>query len=301
MISTKDLRATGPRRAGGNAPILAGVTLEIEPGLTCLLGARDDGGPLLLDVCAGKVPPRSGEVTVLGKRPADVRARVAHVPAEVILPEILTVDEVFALGRKIRSEPAKQHGDLLARLGIAHLAGRRLGSLSQPEIRSVAFAEAVGSDATVLLLEEPFASTSLETPARLGDILRERASAGAVVVVATASARTPLAFETTWLLSKGVPFSMNGSEPIALAREAKLRVISPDARALAAALAAGDGTDAKGPGLTLGDGHLVLRGKDILMLSRALGAAVCRSNARIVAVVPDLATTDQLKEAALTQ
>ncbi len=299
MIRAKGLRAIGPRK-GGPAAVLSDVTLEIEPGLTCLLGTAEDGGPLFLDIAAGLVRPSAGSVDVLGGPPAAARARIAHVPHEVALPEALTVSEILTLGRQLRRAPTKNHGELLARLGIAHLATRRASSLARAEARSVALAAAVHAETEVLLLDEPFADASLETPARLGEVLRERARAGAIVVVATASTRPPLAFETTWLLSRGVVFSVNGSEPIALAREARLRVVTPDARALSAALGALE-EDAAPRELTIGDGHVVLVGPDILALARALGAAVCSSAARVVAVVPELASVDGLKEAALSQ
>ena len=60
--------------AFGGAPILDGVSLEIDPGeRTCLLGRNGTGKSTLLGVVAGTLTPDGGDVQV----PAGTRTKVS--------------------------------------------------------------------------------------------------------------------------------------------------------------------------------------------------------------------------------
>lgn len=86
------------------APLaLSSVSLAWDAGMHAVVGAREDGGPLLLALVAGLARPRAGSVLVLGAPPADaaVRRQVALVPLEPSLPGAMRTREVLALAAAI--------------------------------------------------------------------------------------------------------------------------------------------------------------------------------------------------------
>jgi ABC-type multidrug transport system ATPase subunit len=228
---------------------LSAISAEWGPGAHAILGTADDGGPLLLSVIAGRVAPRSGRARVLGEDPRhrSVRPRVAHVPMEVALPDALRVDEALALAATLRGEPARDAVARLAPLGIEALAQRAVRSLPLAEARAVALAEALTSEAVrVVLVEEPFAAMDARAAGRVANLLRARADAGVVVVVATASVGDAAdVADDHLLLRRGAVVRRGGSDDALVGfwhdgDQARLRVVMRDAedgRALAAALA----------------------------------------------------------------
>jgi len=175
-------------RAGRTA--LARLSLSWTAGAHAVLGAREDGGPLLLATIAGRVLPRSGQVRIFGadSRHPRVRRQVAYVPLETSLPDALRVDEALSVAAALRAEPAQDAGGRLAVLGLEALARRPVRSLLASEARAVALAEALTStQVRVLFIEEPFAVMDARAAGRMAERLRARAEGGAVIVVATAS------------------------------------------------------------------------------------------------------------------
>lgn len=184
MITLANVHAKGAPAPGKPATMLRGVTLEHARGVLAIIGARVDGTTLLLSVLAGNDKPKSGKVAVSAKRP-----EIAFVPLDVVLPESLKVDEVVALADALRGAPKRPTSAVLATLGVEALGARPVRSLSRAETRSVALAIALASPAKLLLIEEPVAHLDPVATARVGEVLRARAAAGAVVVITTASVR----------------------------------------------------------------------------------------------------------------
>jgi ABC-2 type transport system ATP-binding protein len=67
MAASISLRGVG--RAFGATRALAGVDLDLEPGVTGLLGPNGAGKTTLLRLLATALPPSQGQVSVLGLDP----------------------------------------------------------------------------------------------------------------------------------------------------------------------------------------------------------------------------------------
>lgn len=184
MITLANVHAKSAPAPGKPSTMLRGVTLQHARGVLAVVGARVDGTTLLLSVLAGESHPKSGRVIVTAKRP-----EIAFVPLDVVLPEALRVEEVVALGDALRGAAKRPTSAVLATLGVEALGPRPVRSLSRAETRSVALAIALASPAKLLLIEEPVAHLDPVATARVGEVLRARAAAGAVVVITTASVR----------------------------------------------------------------------------------------------------------------
>ncbi len=169
------------------------TTLEVaevkvqEGEILSLIGPNGAGKSTLLRVLALLEVPTEGtvlfrEAPVSGKSRdlLAVRRRLACVFQEALLCDA-TVEANAALGLRLRGkrpgETAAVVRGWLARLGIAHLAGRRARTLSGGEAQRVSLARAFVLQPEVLLLDEPFAA--LDPPTRqellglLQDLLRQ--------------------------------------------------------------------------------------------------------------------------------
>jgi ABC-type multidrug transport system ATPase subunit len=261
---------------------LASVSLSWEAGAHAIVGARIDGGPLLLAIVAGLTTPRAGRVRVLGAAPTDagVRRQVAFVPFEPSLPEAMRVREVMALAAAVRQEPARDEAKRLAILGIEALVDRKVHSLSRGEARAVALAEAVTSaNVRVLLLDEPLVAIDARAVGRVTEALRARARDGCVVVVATGSMRDAgeLADDLVMLragaiVGQGACADVLAASGAHVAGGAHLRVILQDAGGAAALIAAlADEIDVEG--VDRDAASVRLRGRDATVLARAAGRA----------------------------
>jgi ABC-type multidrug transport system ATPase subunit len=287
---------------------LAAFTAQLGAGIHALLGAKSDGVSIVLGLVAGRVRLRGGSVRVLGGASGDVKIRpqVAFVPLDAALPDALRVDEALLAAADIRGEPRRDLLVTLAPFGLDALA-RRLGrTLSPSEARSVAIAEALTSQAKVLLFEEPLAAVEPQAIGAIEAGLRARAQAGACVVVATGSARDARAlgddvftFERGTLLRRAP-----ASDPLVLAgpRGASVRVVvgggDPNrlragAERLAASLA-GEGAVSK---VAADEDTLVVAGADVREVTRAIARASLRENVSIQALRPEVLRDDELRAA----
>ncbi len=189
VIELLGVSAFGAAERGRARAVLANVSLQIGRGVLAIIGARKDGTALLLDVIGGTTKPRAGRIFVLRDAPANVRARVAHVSLDAVLPDAFRVDEVCDLAADLRGELRRPANESLAVLGASGFARRRVSALSIEERRTVALALALSSSKVeVILVEEPLLALDPVAPRLVMDAIRARAVA-ACVIVTTASAR----------------------------------------------------------------------------------------------------------------
>jgi ABC-2 type transport system ATP-binding protein len=152
-ISLRDVgRTFGATRA------LAGVDLDLEPGVTGLLGPNGAGKTTLLRLLATALPPSQGQVRVLGLDPqvpaerTGIRRQLGYQPQEVGFPRGFTafafVDYIALL--KEQSQPAARHAEVrrvLDLVGLSDLGAKRIRAMSGGQRRRVSLAQAFGPPA----------------------------------------------------------------------------------------------------------------------------------------------------------
>ncbi|WP_251150554.1 ABC transporter ATP-binding protein [Cellulosimicrobium sp. Marseille-Q4280] len=160
------------------------VDLTVAPGeVVAVLGENGSGKSTLLQAVAGLLPPaaaRSARVTVDG---ADVTRepprgrRVAWLSQRPLLFEHLSVVGNVAFGPRARGAGRGAAGatalDVLARVGVDDLAGRRATELSGGQAQRVSIARALATDPRVLLLDEPLASLDVGVAQRVRSVLHD--------------------------------------------------------------------------------------------------------------------------------
>lgn len=133
----------------------------------CLIGPNGAGKSSILRSIVGLVASE-GRVDLDGRSIRDLSSRerarlVAYVPQAPLLPDDMTGFEYVLLGRNpyvstFRSETRHDRAvatEVLARLDLAGMRDRHLGTMSGGERQRMVIARALAQEAPVLLLDEP--------------------------------------------------------------------------------------------------------------------------------------------------
>jgi molybdate transport system ATP-binding protein len=160
-------------------PIPLEVSLAIAPGeMLALVGPSGAGKSTALRCIAGLHRPEAGMIGVAGSTWFDAEAGIdwpAHrrpvglvFQDYALFPHMTALANVTAaMGHLPAAERAPQARNLLARVHLAGLEGRRPAELSGGQQQRVAVARALARDPAVLLLDEPFSAVDRATRRRL--------------------------------------------------------------------------------------------------------------------------------------
>ena len=170
-------------------PALSEVSLKLDPGtLTALVGPNGAGKSTLLSLLQGNSKPDKGEITVGGKPLINNRSQVALMPQRGKLnwnfP--ITVEGLVSLGRVNHSKSTCCELEAaLQRVGISHLAKRRLDALSGGQQQRALLAKTLMNPAKIFLLDEP--CSAFDPPAKEDFLLiiRQLADSGFTVFVSS--------------------------------------------------------------------------------------------------------------------
>ena len=188
-------------RAGyGPIEVVHGISLRVPAGtVVALLGPNGGGKTTLLNVCAGTLPPSSGEVLFDGERvtsvSADGRARrgICTVPeGRGIFPN-LTVRENLLMATQVGMP--MDHVEEASFTQFPKLTDKRkqlAGTLSGGEQQMLALARAFATDPKILLLDELSLGLAPIVVTELYDKVRELASGGLSILLVEQFARTAL-------------------------------------------------------------------------------------------------------------
>ena len=184
----------------GGGPVLAGISLDIEPGeLVAVMGPSGSGKSTLLHCMSGVLTPTHGsvrygdeELSALSDTPRS-RTRLRNFgfvfQDDQLLPELSNVDNVALpamLNGMGRGAARRRAMELLDQLGLGGLADRRPAQVSGGQAQRVTIARALVANPGVVFADEPTGaldqSTGHEVMQMLTTIVRQ---AGASLVMVT--------------------------------------------------------------------------------------------------------------------
>jgi ABC-2 type transport system ATP-binding protein len=164
-------------------------SLDIEPGVTLVVGANGAGKSTLLRLIAGIDTPAVGSITIDGydlwRDERTARSRLAFVPEYPELTPYARVVDALQLVAALRGVPATMVVDALARVGLLEAGGRTIREMSMGQRRRVMLATAMIATPPVVILDEPLETLDAEMRAFLPGWVGELKRAGHTIVIAT--------------------------------------------------------------------------------------------------------------------
>lgn len=151
--------------------VVEDISLSLPCGrLVCLLGPNGAGKSTLLRTLCGFQPPIEGTVTVSGSDLTAMSAAEVACHVSVVLTDrpptpSLTAAEMVGMGRapytgfwgRLSDDDRRLVSEAMQTVGIAQLATRRMGQLSDGERQKVMIAKALAQHTPVIVLDEPTA------------------------------------------------------------------------------------------------------------------------------------------------
>ena len=167
------------------------VGLALHAGeATALVGHNGAGKTTLIKLLLGLVRPDAGTVRVSGVDPAgargaDARRTLGFLPENVAFHGAMTGHELMAFYAGLKGHSPRRNQELLAMVGIADAARRRVSTYSKGMRQRLGIAQALIGEPRLLLFDEP--TSGLDPASRIEvfntiDMLR---GSGATVLVCT--------------------------------------------------------------------------------------------------------------------
>lgn len=179
LVRAQGVSKTFSRR-GRSTVVLGHVDFAVKRGeFVCLLGPSGCGKSTLLNILAGLIPYDTGTVTVAGhpvRGPSAERSMMFQSP--MLFPWATTRENVM-FGPKAQGRVRRREGrgikaevdDVLATVGLQGFEDAYPNELSGGMKHRAAFARALMSKPTVLLMDEPFAALDALTRTRMQEFL----------------------------------------------------------------------------------------------------------------------------------
>jgi len=182
------LEVEGISKRYGDVVACQDVSFEVRAGeLFGFVGANGAGKTTTMRVVLGVLAPDSGTIRIGGEPVTlETRRRIGYLPEERgLYPRMRVLDQLvyFAeLHGRSTNEAHRAAEIWLARLGLRDRRTDRVQQLSLGNQQRVQLAAALVHDPDVLVLDEPFSGLDPVAVETLGEVLRERARAGAPVL-----------------------------------------------------------------------------------------------------------------------
>src|SRR5689334_5797542 len=126
------------KRYPGDVTALAGLTVDIQPGITGLVGANGAGKSTLIKILLGLLPPTSGRAEVLGMDATthgpEIRRVVGYMPEHDCLPPDVSATEFVVHMAQMsglpRTAARERAADTLRHVGLQEERYRPIGGYS---------------------------------------------------------------------------------------------------------------------------------------------------------------------------
>jgi len=175
----------------GETRAVDGVSLEVPTGsIYGLLGPNGAGKTTTLRMLLGIIDPSDGTRLVLGRnRPLDAAPEIGNLPEERGLYPAMHAREAIAFMGALRGLPlpeGRRRADaLLAEHGLADWAKKPIRTLSKGMAQTIQLLGTIIHKPRLIVLDEPFSGLDAINQARLEELIRREARAGATIIFST--------------------------------------------------------------------------------------------------------------------
>jgi len=187
----------GVSKLFGTFAAIRNVSLTIERGtIAVLLGENGAGKSTLLRLLAGLTAPSHGTLNVMGKRPTELRGRIAYMShAPMLYDELSAMENLnyFATLHATAGCACVGSPEMALRaVGLDPNLPRPVGQYSQGMRQRTSLARVLQADPEILLLDEPFSNLDVGSAQHIVALLADfrtwplqGSSAGRTIVLTT--------------------------------------------------------------------------------------------------------------------
>ena len=237
------LEFTGVTKQFGAVSAVQDFSARVEPGVvTGFLGPNGAGKTTTLRILLGLVRATSGRATIGGTAYADLASPLRSVGAALeaasFHPGRSAANHLKVYAQAARL-PRTRVDEVLTTVGLADVAGRRVGGYSLGMRQRLGLAFALLGDPAVLVLDEPTNGLDPEGIIWMRGLLRELARQGRTVLVSShLLTEVQQTADRLLIISNGSLVFQGSVEDLAEPAEQAVVVDSPDRQGLAEALTA---------------------------------------------------------------
>lgn len=240
----------------GHVRAVDDLTFEVRPGrVTGFLGPNGAGKTTTLRMLLGLVRPTSGTATIGGRRYAELPRPTSVVGAALeaasFHPGRTALDHLRSYAPQVPVTDARAR-EVLATVGLAEVADRRVGGFSLGMRQRLALATTLLGDPQVLVLDEPANGLDPEGIRWLRVFLRSLAAQGRTVLVSShVLSEVEQTVDDVVIIAGGRLVHESSLADLAAMTTTRVRVVSPDVEGLARLVRESGwrvGPDGGGPG-----------------------------------------------------
>ncbi len=172
----------------GTRKVVDRISLELPAGkCLALLGPNGAGKTTLFKLWLGLVKPSGGQVTVGGHAPGHrpTQASIGFLPESVAFDRAATGAEMLAYLARLKGAAPDTCARLLADVGLADAAHRRIGTYSKGMRQRLGLAQALLGAPRLLLLDEPTSGLDPELRRHFYGIIKRLRDTGVTIVIAS--------------------------------------------------------------------------------------------------------------------
>jgi len=157
------IRTDGLTKRFGSVTAVEGLSVDVQPGVTGLVGANGAGKSTLLKILLGLLPATEGTANVLDRDVATdgpaIRELVGYMPEHDCLPPDVSATEFVVHMARMSGLPMtaarERAADTLRHVGLYEERYRPMGGYSTGMRQRVKLAQALVHDPSLVLLDEP--------------------------------------------------------------------------------------------------------------------------------------------------
>ena len=181
----------GVAKAYGSTRVLDEINLTVAAGeRLVLVGHNGAGKTTLMKLLLGLVRQSAGRVRVFGENPTAAasavrRGMLGYLPESIAFDEAMTGHELLKFYAGLKGVNGTACAELLARVGLADAAHRRLKTWSKGMRQRLGLAQAMLGRPQLLLLDEPTSGLDPSLRSTLYEIIQSLRADGVAVLISS--------------------------------------------------------------------------------------------------------------------
>ena len=206
-----EIKTTDLTKKFGDVTAVDHMDLTMTGGVYGLLGVNGAGKTTLMRMLCTLLQPTEGSITCNGKdifkMGADYRKMLGYLPQEFgFYPEFTVKDYLLYIAALKGLRPAvakKRVRELLGKVGLAKVAGRKMKKLSGGMKRRAGIAQAMLNDPRILVLDEPTAGLDPNERVRFRNLISELSEDRVVLLYTSSVLDGGYVANEIWLMKEG--------------------------------------------------------------------------------------------------